>query len=318
MAASIVGLEDGYFKALYEVIMETERALRDVSCIDAHYVSQAVTVMSSWQEAVQAAASHMEGVDTTTYLACHEDVWRATREYVVAVIKAREERDMTHVVEEEARKQALKDDDYGDPVVRLLQVTRTVARAQCEKAVDAFLASIKKTLKKHMPVHAQGPLISNALSTAFQFRMSIWRMIGEECVCPVWAKHSDWCGLVGIMQAIVETFPKNCALMFPAAPLPPIGSSSFSATFRPQSSDDNDNDDNVDHDDAEKAGADSRGSIPACPHRAAGQVAFTHPLPYPAGVPSAYQPTPRSHLAACWVPLPTMTRNAARSQTTTF
>ena len=73
MAASIVDLEDGYFKALYEVIMETERALRDVSCINAHYVSRVVTVMSSWQEVVQAAASHMEGVDTTIYLAHRED-----------------------------------------------------------------------------------------------------------------------------------------------------------------------------------------------------------------------------------------------------
>ena len=73
MAASIVDLEDGYFKALHEVIMETERALWDVSRIDAHYVSQVVTVMSSWQEAVQTAASHMEGVDTTIYLAHHED-----------------------------------------------------------------------------------------------------------------------------------------------------------------------------------------------------------------------------------------------------
>ena len=54
MAASIVDLEDGYFKALHEVIMETEQALRDVSRIDAHYVSQVVTVMSSWQEVVQA------------------------------------------------------------------------------------------------------------------------------------------------------------------------------------------------------------------------------------------------------------------------
>ena len=51
MAASIVDLEDGYFKALHEVIMETERALWDVSWIDAHYVSQVVTVMSAWQEA---------------------------------------------------------------------------------------------------------------------------------------------------------------------------------------------------------------------------------------------------------------------------
>ena len=63
-------------------------------------------------------------------------------------------------------------------------------------------------------------------------------MIGEECIRPVRAKHSDWCGLAGIVQAIVETFPKNCALMFP--PLPPPSVASFSTTFRPQSSDDDD------------------------------------------------------------------------------
>ena len=73
MATSIVDLEDGYFRALHEVIVETEQALGDVSRIDAHYVSQVITVMSSWQEAVQTAASHMEGVDTTIYLAHHED-----------------------------------------------------------------------------------------------------------------------------------------------------------------------------------------------------------------------------------------------------
>ena len=69
-------------------------------------------------------------------------------------------------------------------------------------------------------------------------------MIGEECIQPVWAKHSDWCGLAGIVQVIVETFPKNCALMFPPPP-PPPSVASFSSTFRPQSSDDDDdNDDN--------------------------------------------------------------------------
>ena len=240
MATSIVDLEDGYFRALHEVIVETERALRDVSCIDAHYVSQVIMVMSSWQEAVQTAASHMEGVDTTIYLEPREDVRKATREYVAAVLKAREEQDTAHAVEEEARRQALKDDNHGDPIVCLLHVTRTAACAQCKKAVDAFLSSIKKTLQKHVPVHAQGPLISNALSTAFQFQMSVWRMIGEECICPVRAKHSDWCGLAGIVQAIVETFPKNCALMFPLPPPPSVAL--FSTTFRLQSSDD-DNDD---------------------------------------------------------------------------
>ena len=70
-------------------------------------------------------------------------------------------------------------------------------------------------------------------------------MVSEECIRPVRAKHSDWCGLAGIVQAIVETFPKNCALMFPPAP-PPPSVASFSSTFRPQSSDDDDDDDNCD------------------------------------------------------------------------
>ena len=147
--------------------------------------------MSSWQEVVQTTASRMEGVDTTIYLTHREDTRRVTQEYVAAVVKAREEHEAAHVVEQGTWRQALKDNDHGDPVVRLLNVTRQEAHAQCEKAVDAFLSSIKKTLQKHVPPHAQGPLISNALSTAFQFQMSVWCTIGEECICPVRVKHSD-------------------------------------------------------------------------------------------------------------------------------
>ena len=247
MAASIVDLEDRYFKALHKVIVETKRALQNVSCIDAHYVSQVVMVKSSWQEAVQTTASHMEGIDTTIYLARLHDVWKATQEYVAAVVKAREERDAVHTVEQGIGRQALKYNDHGDPVVRLLGVTQQAAHAQCEKAVDAFLSSIEKTLQKYVPPHALGPLISNALSTAFQFQMSVWRMIGKGCICLVRAKHSDWCGLAGIVQTIVETFPKNCALMFPLPP-PPPSVTSFSSNFRRQSSDDDDNDDNGNYD----------------------------------------------------------------------
>ena len=246
MATSIVDLEDGYFRALHEVIVETEWALRDVSRIEAHYVSQVVTVMSSWQEAVQTPASHMEDVYTTIYLACHKDARKATREYMATVVKAREEWDTAHTVEEGAQRQALKDDDHRDPIVRLLHITRTAAHTQCKKAVDAFLSSIKKTLQKHMPMHAQGPLILNALSTAFQLKMSVWHMIGKECIRLVRAKHSDWCCLAGIVQAIVEMFPKNCALMFPPPPLPSVAS--FSPTFRLQLSDDNDDNDAFNHD----------------------------------------------------------------------
>ena len=184
----------------------------DVSCIDTHYISCMVMVMTSWQEVVQAAASHMEDVDTTTYLAHREDARRVTHKYVKEVIQACEERDATHKEEQKKCIEAIKTDDFEDPVVRLLHITRKAAHAQAEKAMDAFLSSIKSTLHKHIPAHAQGPLIANALNTAFQFQMSMWRMIGEESVRPVRARHSDWCGLAGIIQAIVETFPKNCVL----------------------------------------------------------------------------------------------------------
>ena len=184
----------------------------------------------------------MEGVDTTTYLARREDARRATHKYVKEVVQAHEEHDTTHREEQKKRVKAIKADDFEDPVVRLLHVTHKAACAQAEKAEDAFLSSIKSTLHKHIPAHAQGPLIVNALSTAFQFQMNVWHMIGEECVCPVWARHSDWCGLACIIQAIVETFPKNCALMFPPPPVP-MPPKSFSSTFRPALSDEDDDDD---------------------------------------------------------------------------
>ena len=310
MAASIVDLEDGYFKALHEVIMETERALQDVSRIDAHYVSQVVMIMSSWQEAVQTAASHLEGIGTTIYLTRREDAWKATQEYVAAVVKARE--DTAHAVEQGAQRQALKDDDHGDPVVHLLGITRQAAHTQCEKAVDAFLSSIEKTLQKHVPLHAQRPLISNALSTAFQFQMSVWRMIGEECICLMRVKHSDWCDLAGIVQAIVETFPKNYALMFPPLP-PPPSVALFSSIFRPQSSDDDDDDDGNYNASSSFHRFDS--SLSTSTH---GDLSGTGKTgrpytstPYFMGVPSVYQPTPGNHPVALSAWLQTRTRNVA-------
>ena len=96
MAQSITDIEDGYFMALWEVICETEKALPDILHIDSHYVSHVVTIMASWQEAVQATASHIKTNDMAIYFACCEDVQRATKEYVAEVIKAHEECNATH------------------------------------------------------------------------------------------------------------------------------------------------------------------------------------------------------------------------------
>ena len=248
MAASITELEEGYFRALSEVVVETERALRDVSLTDAHYVSQVVTLILSWQSAVQTAATHMDGVDITAYQAAREDVRRATHDYVKQVLEASKECNAAHVIEQKRRNEAVKKGDMEDPVVCLLHVTHKAACAQGEKVVTALLCRIDNTLHDHVSIPAQGPLVANALSTAFQFQMAIWRMVGDECVCPVRAKHSDWCGMAGIVQVTVETFPQNCALMFPLVPTPQASfSAGFSSTFKPASSadEDDDNDDTL-------------------------------------------------------------------------
>ena len=90
------------------------------------------------------------------------------------------------------------------------------------------------SLCKHVPIATQGPLIANTLSTAFQFQMSVWQMVGDECIRPLWV-----CGMAGIVQATVETFPNNCTIMFPQAP---SSAESFSTTFQPVSSEEEDDD----------------------------------------------------------------------------
>ena len=151
----------------------------------------------------------MENADLTIYLTCQEDTRRAMREYVAAVIKAREDHDATHANEAEVLKQAIKSGDPEDPVVHLLDATHWVVCAQAERAVDAFLKIINETFCKDIPITTQGPLIANALSTTFQFQMSMWRMVGDKCIHPLQVKHSDWCGMAGIVQAIVAPdFPQ--------------------------------------------------------------------------------------------------------------
>ena len=168
-----------------------------------------------------------------------------TKEYVTKVIKAHEECDASHTKESKKQKQVVKADNPEDPVIRLLEATCQAVRVQANRAIDAFLNKIKETLRKHVPISAQAPLIANSLSTCMQFKMSIWQMIWNECIRPMRTQHSDWWRLAGIVQAIINTFPNNCTIMFPCALSPNV---TFSGTFQPASSEDEDNDgDSVSH-----------------------------------------------------------------------
>ena len=106
--------------------------------------------------------SHMAGIDTTIYLACREDTRKATKEYIATVIQAHQECDAAHEEEQKRWKETIKANDFEDPVIYLLQVTRKAAHTQAEKAIGTFLASRESTLQKHIPVNAQVPLIANA------------------------------------------------------------------------------------------------------------------------------------------------------------
>ena len=105
-----------------------------------------------------------------------------TKEYVAAVVKAG--KSVTQLMLWNSRRGRRP----SRPMILKTQssacCTSPVRQPMPNKAVEAFLGSIKDTLKKHVPIHTQGPLISNALSTVFQFQMSVWHMIGDKCILP--------------------------------------------------------------------------------------------------------------------------------------
>ena len=185
-------------------------------------------------------------------------------------------------------------------------------RSLCESGRN-FLSSIKKTLQKHVPPHAQGPLISNTLNTAFQFQMSVWRMIGEECIRPV--RRSTLTGVAwpALSRRLSRPFPRTVLSCFLChCPRPrwlrspvPSGHSHLTMMMTMMTVI------------MMPAPASAGLILPCrCPHTGtlaelAKQVALTCPHPYLTGMPSVYQPTPRSHPVALLARLQMRTRNVA-------
>ena len=80
---------------------------------------------------------------------------RATKEYVTAVIQAREECDAAHAQEKEVRKQAIKTSNNEDPTVRLLKTTCQAARVQANQYIEGALSSLGSgTTNSECPKHS--------------------------------------------------------------------------------------------------------------------------------------------------------------------
>ena len=159
------------------------------------------------------------------------------KKYVAEVIRAREECDAAHPKENEAQKQTIRNSDTEDPVICLLDATCWAVRLQAKRAVDAFLNKIKETLHRHVPVIDQGSPIANALSTCMQFQMSIWRMIGDWVHLPPPGETLWLVQTCRHHSSHSQDVPKQlCHHVSPA----PVPKASFSSTFQPMSSGDED------------------------------------------------------------------------------
>ena len=69
---------------------------------------------------------------------------------------------------------------------------------------------------EHLPL-----LVSNAYNTVSQFRMTIWWMVADECIMPMWHDYLMNFGLATVMQHTLEKVPSTCMRIMPPCPPEP-------------------------------------------------------------------------------------------------
>ena len=88
-------------------------------------------------------------------------------------------------------------------------------------AVEAFQKQFKEALVPSMPAEYLPVLVSNTYNTVSQFRMTIWQMVADECIMPMWHDYLTNFGLATIMQHALEKVPSTCMRIMPPHPPEP-------------------------------------------------------------------------------------------------
>ena len=121
----------------------------------------------------------------------------------------------------EARQKAVVAGNERDPLIQLLDRVLVKMRKAANKAVEAFQKQFEEVLVPPMPAEHLPILVSNAYNTISQFHMTIWRMVADEGIMPMWHDYLTNHGLASVMQHALEKVPSTCMRIMPPHPPEP-------------------------------------------------------------------------------------------------
>ena len=149
-------------------------------------------------------------------------VWDTTRNAIdEATQKWRETCEASrikHAAACETRQKAVVAGNERDPVIELLDQVLVKMRKAANKAVEAFQKQFEEVLVPCMPAEHLPILVSNAYNTISQFCMTIWQIVADECIMPMWHDYLTNHGLASVMQHALEKVPSTCMRIIPPCP----------------------------------------------------------------------------------------------------
>ena len=185
--------------------------LADINKVDTTYVDTVLVAMGKWQKDITLAITDMHTDDCVVWDAKHKAIDEATLEFREACKASR----IKHAVTREAHQRAVMEGDEKDPVIKLLDRVLIKTREAANKAMEAFQKQFEEALVPCVPTEHLPILVSNAYNTVSQFRMTIWRMVADECIMPMWYDYLTNFGLASIMQHALEKVPSTCMRIVP-------------------------------------------------------------------------------------------------------
>ena len=105
--------------------------------------------------------------------------------------------------------------DEKDPLIKLLDRVLVRMRKVANKAMEAFQKQFEEVLVPRVPAEHLPILVSNAYNNVSQFCMTIWRMVADECIMPMWHDYLTNHGLASVMQHALEKVPSTCMRIVP-------------------------------------------------------------------------------------------------------
>ena len=214
MNNSLKHLERGYFDCFHETVKATREVLADINEIDASYINTVLTAMAKWEKDITLVITDMYTDDCVVWDAKCNAIDEATQKFGETSEASR----IKHADAHEAPQKAVVAGDEKDPVIKLLDQVLVKMRQVVNKAMENFQKQFEEVLVPCVPAEHLPILVSNAYNTVSQFCMTIWQMVADECIMPMWHDYLMNHGLASVMQHALEKVPSTCMRILPPRP----------------------------------------------------------------------------------------------------